>query len=126
MSKVTVPTIDYVNNKAYTFHIECPQNVKTIEIDLHNMNKTCFLLMWSYNNWNCLYAVTVNNAGATTGSYIDIQTIFKASEAELKTLSGKVVSATSSKITVEISSTVTNWDAITVIAPCKASGRVKA
>jgi len=122
MSKIQVPTKEYVDNFSHPIAIICNENTDTIVIDFYRSGKFAGLLIWTYNEDVCLYGLTVQNTGKKEGSSVAIYTIFKGPGSASRNITAYVVSVDEEKIVIGLTTNVKFWDVATVIAPCKTSG----
>lgn len=122
MSKVQVPTKEYVDGFGHPIAIICNANTDTIVIDFYRSGKYTALLIWTFNKDVCLYGLTIQNNEKKEGSSVDIFTIFKGAESSSRTVTAYIVSADNDKIVIGLTTNLKYWDVATVIAPCKTSG----
>lgn len=122
MSKIQVPTKEYVDGFGHPIGIICNESTKTIVIDFYGTGKFTVLLLWTNNMDLCVYGLTINNSGITSGSKVELFTVFKGSNSSNRTINPYVVEASNEKISIGLTTNTGYWDVATVIAPCKTIG----
>ena len=122
MSKIQVPTKEYIDNLSCPSAIICGVNTYSVTIDFYRTGKFAAMVIWTYNTDICIYGLTINNGGSADNSSVVLHTVFKGSGSVNRTVKASVNKVDNTKTSITLTTNMCYWDVATVIAPCKTSG----